>query len=87
MKVYSRNLISYERNKCFIRFLGQFFIGHFVLKMALVLGLVVLSGAQASNYISIKVDKILLKKICYVSFSNLRLDDDECAKIINKKRK
>ncbi|GAH19808.1 unnamed protein product [marine sediment metagenome] len=44
-------------------FWGHFFTGHFVPKMALILALVVFAGAQAGSRISIKVDKILLKKI------------------------
>jgi len=44
-------------------FWGHFFAGHFEPKMALVLALVVFAGAQAGSRISIKVDKILLKKI------------------------
>ena len=44
-------------------FWGHFFAGHFELKMALILALVVFAGAQAGSRISIKVDKILLKKI------------------------
>jgi uncharacterized membrane protein YfcA len=44
-------------------FWGHFFAGHFELKMALMLALVVFTGAQAGSRISTKVDKILLKKI------------------------
>jgi len=44
-------------------FWGHFFAGHFEPKMALILALVVFTGAQAGSRISIKVDKILLKKI------------------------
>ena len=44
-------------------FWGHFFAGHFELKTALILALVVFAGAQAGSRISIKVDKILLKKI------------------------
>ncbi|MBU4047249.1 sulfite exporter TauE/SafE family protein, partial [bacterium] len=44
-------------------FWGHYFAGHFELKMALILSLVVFAGAQAGSRISIKVDKILLKKI------------------------
>lgn len=44
-------------------FWGHFFAGHFEPKMALILALVVFAGAQAGSRISIKVDKILLKKI------------------------
>ncbi|MBU1035782.1 sulfite exporter TauE/SafE family protein [bacterium] len=44
-------------------FWGHFFAGHFEPKMALILALVVFVGAQAGSRISIKVDKILLKKI------------------------
>lgn len=44
-------------------FWGHFFAGHFELKIALVLALVVFTGAQAGSRISVKVDKILLKKI------------------------
>jgi len=44
-------------------FWGHFFAGHFEPKMALILSLVVFVGAQAGSRISIKVDKILLKKI------------------------
>ena len=44
-------------------FWGHFFAGHFEPKMALILALVVFIGAQAGSRISIKVDKILLKKI------------------------
>jgi len=43
-------------------FWGHFYAGHFELKMALILALVVFAGAQAGSRISIKVDKILLKK-------------------------
>jgi len=48
-------------------FWGHFFAGHFEPKIALILALVVFGGAQAGSRISIKVDKILLKKI-YVMF-------------------
>ena len=44
-------------------FWGHFFAGHFELKTALILALVVFAGAQTGSRISIKVDKILLKKI------------------------
>ena len=44
-------------------FFGHFFAGHFEPKTALILALVVFAGAQAGSRISIKVDKILLKKI------------------------
>ncbi|MBU2439915.1 sulfite exporter TauE/SafE family protein [bacterium] len=44
-------------------FWGHFFAGHIEPKMALILALVVFVGAQAGSRISIKVDKILLKKI------------------------
>ncbi|MEA2087852.1 MAG: sulfite exporter TauE/SafE family protein [Candidatus Caldatribacteriota bacterium] len=44
-------------------FWGHFFAGHFEPKMALVLALMVFAGAQAGSRISVKVDKILLKKI------------------------
>jgi uncharacterized membrane protein YfcA len=44
-------------------FWGHFFAGHFEPRMALILALVVFAGAQAGSRISIKVDKILLKKI------------------------
>jgi len=45
-------------------FWGHFFAGHFEIKMAyLILALVVFAGAQAGSRISIKADKILLKKI------------------------
>ena len=44
-------------------FWGHYFAGHFELKMALILALVVFAGAQAGSRISIKVNKILLKKI------------------------
>lgn len=44
-------------------FWGHFFTGHFEPKMALIMALVVFAGAQAGSRISIKVDKILLKKI------------------------
>ena len=44
-------------------FWGHFFAGHFEPKMALILALVVFTGAQAGSRISIKVDKMLLKKI------------------------
>ena len=44
-------------------FCGHFFAGHFEPKMALILALVVFAGAQAGSRISVKVDKILLKKI------------------------
>ncbi len=44
-------------------FWGHFFAGHFELKIALILALVVFAGAQAGSRISIKVDKILLKNI------------------------
>jgi len=48
-------------------FWGHFFAGHFEPKMALILAVVVFIGAQAGSRISIKADKILLKKI-YVLF-------------------
>jgi len=48
-------------------FWGHFFAGHFEPKMALILAVVVFIGAQAGSRISIKVNKILLKKI-YVIF-------------------
>ena len=44
-------------------FCGHFFAGHFEPKMALILAIVVFAGAQTGSRISIKVDKILLKKI------------------------
>ena len=44
-------------------FWGHYFAGHFEPKIALILALVVFTGAQAGSRISIKVDKILLKKI------------------------
>jgi uncharacterized membrane protein YfcA len=44
-------------------FWGHFFAGHFELKMALILALVVFAGAQAGSRISVKVDTNLLKKI------------------------
>ncbi len=44
-------------------FWGHFFAGHFEPKMALILALVVFAGAQTGSRISIKADKILLKKI------------------------
>jgi len=44
-------------------FWGHFFAGHFEPKMALILALVVFTGAQVGSRISIKVDRILLKKI------------------------
>ena len=44
-------------------FWGHFFAGHFEPKMALILALVVFAGAQAGSRISLKVDKIFLKKI------------------------
>jgi len=44
-------------------FWGHFFAGHFEFKMALILALVVFAGAQTGSRLSIKVDKILLKKI------------------------
>ena len=44
-------------------FWGHYFAGHFEPKMALILALVVFAGAQTGSRISIKVDKILLKKI------------------------
>jgi hypothetical protein len=44
-------------------FWGHFFAGHFEFKAALIPALVVFAGAQAGSRISIKVDKILLKKI------------------------
>jgi len=43
-------------------FCGHFFAGHFEPKMALILAIVVFAGAQTGSRISIKVDKILLKK-------------------------
>ena len=48
-------------------FWGHFFSGHFELKIALILALVVFAGAQAGSRLSIKADKILLKKI-YATF-------------------
>ena len=48
-------------------FWGHFFAGHFEPKMALILAVVVFIGAQVGSRISIKVNKILLKKI-YVIF-------------------
>jgi len=44
-------------------FWGHFFAGQFEPKMALILALVVFAGAQAGSRVSVKVDKILLKKI------------------------
>ena len=44
-------------------FWGHFFAGQFEPKMALILALVVFAGAQTGSRISIKADKILLKKI------------------------
>ncbi|MHC2993910.1 MAG: sulfite exporter TauE/SafE family protein [Candidatus Atribacteria bacterium] len=44
-------------------FWGHYFAGHFEPKMALVLALVVFAGAQLGSRISIKIDKILLKRI------------------------
>lgn len=44
-------------------FWGHYFAGHFEPKKALILALVVFTGAQVGSRISIKVDKILLKKI------------------------
>jgi len=44
-------------------FWGHFFAGHFEPKTALILALVVFAGAQVGSRISIKVDKISLKKI------------------------
>ena len=44
-------------------FWGHYFAGHFEPKMALVLALVVFAGAQLGPRISIKIDKILLKRI------------------------
>lgn len=44
-------------------FWGHYFAGHFEPKIALILALVVFTGAQVGSRISIKVDKILLKKI------------------------
>ncbi|MCK4240284.1 MAG: sulfite exporter TauE/SafE family protein, partial [Candidatus Atribacteria bacterium] len=44
-------------------FWGHYFAGHFEPKIALVLALVVFAGAQLGSRISIKVDKILLKRI------------------------
>ncbi|GAH66932.1 unnamed protein product, partial [marine sediment metagenome] len=44
-------------------FWGHYFAGHFELKIALVLALIVFAGAQLGSRISIKIDKILLKKI------------------------
>jgi len=49
-------------------FWGHFFAGHFEPKMALILALVVFAGAQAGSRISIKVDKILLKKFMLYFF-------------------
>ncbi|MBA7472003.1 hypothetical protein ES707_07318 [subsurface metagenome] len=44
-------------------FWGHYFAGHFEPKMALILALVVFAGAQAGSRMSIKIDKILLKRI------------------------
>jgi len=44
-------------------FWGHYFAGHFEHKITLILALVVFAGAQVGSRISIKVDKILLKKI------------------------
>lgn len=44
-------------------FWGHYFAGYFEPKIALILALVVFTGAQVGSRISIKVDKILLKKI------------------------
>ena len=44
-------------------FWGHYFAGHFEPKIALVLALVVFAGAQLGSRMSIKVDKILLKRI------------------------
>jgi len=44
-------------------FWGHYFAGHFEPKIALILALVVFTGAQVGSRTSIKVDKILLKKI------------------------
>jgi len=44
-------------------FWGHYFAGHFEPKMALILALVVFAGAQLGSRISIKIDKILLKRI------------------------
>jgi len=44
-------------------FWGHYFAGHFEPKMALVLALIVFAGAQLGPRISIKIDKILLKRI------------------------
>jgi len=44
-------------------FWGHYFAGHFEPKMALLLALVVFAGAQLGSRISIKIDKILLKRI------------------------
>jgi hypothetical protein len=44
-------------------FWGHYFAGHFEPKITLILALVVFAGAQVGSRISIKVDKILLKKI------------------------
>jgi len=48
-------------------FWGHFFSGHFELKIAFILALVVFAGAQAGSRLSIKADKILLKKF-YATF-------------------
>jgi hypothetical protein len=44
-------------------FWGHYFAGHFEHKITLILALVVFAGAQVGSRISIKVDKILLRKI------------------------
>jgi len=44
-------------------FWGHYFAGHFEPKIALILALVVFAGAQLGSRISIKVDKILLRRI------------------------
>ncbi|GAG62162.1 unnamed protein product [marine sediment metagenome] len=60
---YSVNLLIGLPLSALSGFWGHFFAGHFEPKMALILALVVFAGAQAGSRISIKVDKILLKKI------------------------
>jgi len=44
-------------------FWGHYFAGHFEPKIALILALVVFAGAQLGSRISIRVDKILLRRI------------------------
>ncbi len=48
-------------------FWGHSFAGHFEPKISLILALVVFTGAQLGSRISIKVDKILLRRI-YATF-------------------